>query len=80
MSVDEITGIEADTITTHSIYLYRQRGFDSQGRVVGYFTATGSVPKFVEKLRERGIEVDMALFEPAPEEKDAVVKKRRRSR
>ena len=80
MSVDEITGIEADTITTHSICLYRQRGFDARGQVVGYFTATGSVPEFVQKLRERGIEVDMALFEPSPEEKEAAAQKLRRNR
>jgi len=73
--IDEITGIEGDTITMQTIYLYRQRGFDDKGNVRGYFTATGVVPEFVHELRERMIEVDMGLFQPAPEEQEAKSKR-----
>ena len=69
--VDELTGIEGDTITMQTIYLFRQRGFDAEGKIAGYFTASGVVPEFIHHLRERKIEVDMSLFEPAPEERES---------
>jgi len=71
VSIEEITGLEGDTVTMQSLYVFRQRGFDAQGGVTGYATATGSVPQFVHGLRERGIEVDMGLFAPAPQERKA---------
>ena len=76
--IEEITGLEGDVITMQPLYLFRQRGFDSQGRVAGYFTATGTVPDFVHKLRERRIEADMSLFEPSPEEQAAGRKRSRK--
>ena len=79
-SIDEITGIEGDVITTHTLYVFRPRGFDAAGREIGYFTATGSVPEFVQQLRERGIDVDMALFQPSPDEEASLAQKRQRRR
>ena len=70
MSISEITGIEGDKITLQDIYLFRQRGFNQSGKVLGYFTATGQVPRMVRDLQERGIEVDMSLFEPSEEEEE----------
>ncbi|MBN2144320.1 MAG: Flp pilus assembly complex ATPase component TadA [Candidatus Aureabacteria bacterium] len=61
--VTEITGMENNTLTMQDIYLYKQTGFNAQGKVEGYFTATGCVPKFVEELKSRGIPVNMDLFE-----------------
>jgi len=71
MRIEEITGLEGDVITMQLLYLFRQRGFDAAGRVAGYFTALGTVPHFVHRLRERRIEVDMTLFEPAVQEREA---------
>jgi len=62
-SISEITGIEGDTITLQNIFEYRRSGFDDNGNIVGELRASGSVPKFVHGLRERGIPVDMRLFE-----------------
>jgi len=71
MRIEEITGLEGDVITLQPLYVFRQRGFDARGRVAGYFTATGAVPDFVNALRERRIEVDMSLFKPSPQEREA---------
>ncbi len=62
-SVSEITGMEQSTILLNEIFCFRQHGFDEQGRVLGSFQATGRVPEFYEELRERGISVDMSIFE-----------------
>jgi pilus assembly protein CpaF len=60
--ISEITGIESGTIQLNDIYLYKQNGFDEDGRVRGEYQATGMVPVFYEELRERGLQVDMSLF------------------
>ncbi|MFW6044574.1 MAG: ATPase, T2SS/T4P/T4SS family [Planctomycetota bacterium] len=77
MNIEEVKGIEGDIFTLQSIYAFRQRGFDEDGDVRGYYTATGSAPEFVQELRERGIEVDQQLFERSPEEKEYQESKRR---
>lgn len=62
--VSEVTGVEGGTGTVqmNDIFLYKQQGFDSDGKVKGHFTATGQVPQFYQELRERGINVDMSIF------------------
>lgn len=60
--ISEITGMESGTVQLNDIFLYNQKGFDAEGKVVGAFEATGLVPQFYEKLRSRGIDVDMSIF------------------
>jgi pilus assembly protein CpaF len=60
--ISEITGIESGTIQLNDIYLFKQDGFNDDGRVKGAYRATGMVPMFYEELRERGLQVDMSLF------------------
>ncbi|MGD2117612.1 MAG: ATPase, T2SS/T4P/T4SS family [Chromatiales bacterium] len=60
--ISEITGMEGDIIQLNDIFVYRQEGFDADGKVVGRFEATGQIPTFYEGLRARGISVDMSIF------------------
>jgi pilus assembly protein CpaF len=62
--ISEVTGVEGSsgTVQMNDIFLYKQKGFDSDGKVKGEFVATGMVPQFYEELRERGIKVDMSVF------------------
>jgi pilus assembly protein CpaF len=60
--VSEVTGMEGDTVQMNDIFLYKQQGFDADGRVRGHFVATGQVPQFYQELRERGIDVDLSIF------------------
>jgi len=76
VQIDEITGMEGDTFVLQDLFLFRQRGFDEGGRVRGYHTATGLVPDFVGKMRERGISVEPHLFEPDPQEQAATAAKK----
>jgi pilus assembly protein CpaF len=77
MAIEEITGIEGETFTMQPLYTFRQRGFDEEGNVQGYFTATGSIPEFVQELRERHIDIDMELFRIADVEKQRLSENRR---
>ncbi|PHS25416.1 MAG: hypothetical protein COA83_05695 [Methylophaga sp.] len=62
-NISEITGMESGTIQMNEIFKFKQQGFDDNGRIRGDFVATGTVPKFYEELRERGVTVDMSIFQ-----------------
>ena len=62
INITEITGVEGGIIQMQDIFVYKQTGFNSEGKVVGEFGATGRVPEFYEDLRARGLHVDMSIF------------------
>lgn len=61
-AINEITGMETGIIQMQEIFKYQQEGYDTNGKVVGRFLATGRVPEFYEEMRNRGLDVDMSLF------------------
>jgi pilus assembly protein CpaF len=61
--ITEVTGMEGEIITLQEIFKFQQKGFDSDGKVVGEFQATGIIPNFVHELKKRGISVDLTMFE-----------------
>jgi pilus assembly protein CpaF len=62
MSIQEIIGMEGDTVTMQEIFKYAQTGLDRERKVVGRFTPTGIRPKFSARLEAMGIEFDGAIF------------------
>jgi pilus assembly protein CpaF len=62
--VSEIVGMEGDTITMQDLFRFQRRGaaFDEEGKSTGHLMSMGLRPKFLEKLADHGIEVDIALF------------------
>ena len=64
VSLQELTGMEGETINLQEIFLFEQTGLDANGVVKGRFKATGIRPRFVEKLKARGIQVPQELFDP----------------
>ncbi|MFK8067840.1 MAG: CpaF family protein [Gammaproteobacteria bacterium] len=64
VSVQEIQGMEGDVITMMELYKFERKGLDADGNVLGEIKTTGMVPKFQEHLRQRGMELDFALFDP----------------
>jgi pilus assembly protein CpaF len=62
-SIAEITGIEGLTPQLQDIFRFERRG--RRGRsLAGEFVPTGIVPRLVEELREREIDVPVDLFQP----------------
>ena len=61
-SVCEVTGIESGTIQLQELFAFKQQGYDA-GKVKGVFRATGAVPEFYEVMRERGLPVDLSIFQ-----------------
>ena len=62
VSIQEITGMNADAISMQEIFAFEQTGMASNGAIQGRFKATGIRPAFCERLRVRGISIPDALF------------------
>jgi pilus assembly protein CpaF len=61
----EVTGVESGTIQTQDLFVFRARDQGGEnGRVRGQFGATGAVPEFYEELAERGVPVNLSIFQP----------------
>ena len=60
-SISEITGMEGSTPVMQDLFRFYRQG-KTVREVLGQFSATGIVPRLVEDLRERQIEVPLNLF------------------
>lgn len=63
-SIQEITGMEGDIVAMQEIFIFDQTGVAPDGTVVGNFRATGIRPKFIERLRTRGVVISDEIFDP----------------
>jgi pilus assembly protein CpaF len=64
-SIQEITGMEGEIVTMQEIFSFRQTGLSPDGKVEGYFQASGVRPKFSERLRTFGAVLPDAMFDPS---------------
>jgi pilus assembly protein CpaF len=64
VKITEIVGQEGDQITMQDIFEYEQKGLAADGRVIGAFKPTGSVPTFIDEIRARGISINRSMFDP----------------
>jgi pilus assembly protein CpaF len=65
MSIQEITGMEGEIISMQEIFAFKQTGISADGKVSGHVQATGIRPKFADRLRNHGIELPDAIFDPS---------------
>lgn len=64
MSISEITGMEQNVVNMQDIFQFKRQGVDDKGRVKGSFIATGIRPAMMQRIKERGIELDESIFDP----------------
>ncbi len=64
MSIQEVTGMESDVVNMQEIFTFKRTGVDAEGRVKGYFCATGVRPQFSDRLQAFGLSVPERLYEP----------------
>lgn len=65
VQVSEVTGREGAAILLQDIFVFEQKGFSSEGKVLGQMVATGNIPQFVEALKVKGdLRLDMSVFVP----------------
>jgi pilus assembly protein CpaF len=65
ISLQEITGMEGNTITTQEIFTFQQQGLGPTGKIKGRFAFSGVRPKFIDKFRMAGLKVSPAAFDPS---------------
>ena len=65
VSIQEITGMEGETITMQEIFGFRQSGVDENGKVKGHYYATGLMPHFNRRLKSFGVGLPDNIFNPA---------------
>lgn len=65
VSLQEITGMEGEVVTTQEIFRFERHGLDEEGNVIGEVVPTGIRPSFAEKLRIAGHPLAPDLFERA---------------
>ena len=63
-SIQEITGMEGDIVTMQEIFVFEQTGIAPDGIVLGSFRATGIRPRFIDRLRTRGVAISDDIFDP----------------
>jgi pilus assembly protein CpaF len=62
VSISEISGMEGDVITLQEIFNFKQRGVDSDGKILGQFQATGIRPRCMDKITRAGFASKENLF------------------
>jgi pilus assembly protein CpaF len=64
-SLQEITGMEGDTITLQEVFSFEKTSIDAQGKVKGRFLFHGIRPRFIDKFNVMGIHIPPELFDRA---------------
>jgi len=65
MSLQEICGMEGDTVTMQELFSFNATGVGADGRTQGHFVTAGVRPRFVERLRTAGFALPDGLFAPS---------------
>ena len=67
IAVSEVLGLHGDQVKVQDIFMFKQTGVTQEGKVQGYFTATGIMPKYFDHLQSSGEAVPKELFTPVPD-------------
>jgi pilus assembly protein CpaF len=65
VQIAEVQGMEGDTIVLQDVFRYQQQG-TRDGRVEGFFTASGVRPRVMDKIAASGIALAPNMFVPTP--------------
>ncbi len=62
ISITEVNGMQGDVITLAEIFRYKETGYDKNRKILGQFQATGTVPSFVQEIKDKGGFIPMEIF------------------
>ena len=60
--ISEMTGMEGETITRLDLFRFRQTGIGEDGKVLGVFEGSGTIPRFYDEVRAQGVTPPMDIF------------------
>jgi septum site-determining protein MinD len=66
IDITEVQGMQGEIVTQQQVFVFKEKGFDKNRKIIGEFQATGLIPKFIEKFERRGIIVPKGLFSNDP--------------
>lgn len=61
-SITEVVGMQGEVITLAEIFKYKETGYDKNRKVLGQFQSTGTVPSFIQEIKDRGGHIPMEIF------------------
>jgi pilus assembly protein CpaF len=62
VNITEVQKMEGDVITLQDIFVFKQTGFDKNGKILGQLEPTGIRPSFMDVFEAYGIEVEGDVF------------------
>ncbi len=62
VSITEVTGMEGEVVTMQDIFIFQLSPQAAQSAEEGFFRCTGFVPKFVDQLKDSGVDLPPDFF------------------
>ena len=62
ISITEVVGMQGEVVTLAEIFKYKETGYDKNRKVLGQFLSTGTVPSFVQEIKDKGGHIPMEIF------------------
>lgn len=62
ISITEVVGMQGDVVTLAEIFRFKETGYDKNRRIIGQFQATGTIPSFVQEIKDKGGNIPMEIF------------------
>lgn len=62
ISITEVAGMQGDIISLAEIFRFKETGYDKNRKILGQFQATGTVPSFVQEIKDKGGHISMEIF------------------
>jgi pilus assembly protein CpaF len=62
ISITEVVGMQGDIISLGEIFRFKETGYDKNRKVIGQYQATGTVPSFVQEIKDKGGHIPMEIF------------------
>ncbi len=56
--------MQGDVVRLKDIFEFRETGVNEQGKITGYFSATGHTPGFLDRIQAMGIDLPPDIFSP----------------
>lgn len=60
--ITEVLGMEGETIVLQDLYIFKETGISSEGKIEGRFVSSGIRPKFAEQLEINGYSLPASWF------------------
>lgn len=62
LSITEVAGMQGDVVTLAEIFRFKETGYDKNRKIQGIFQATGTIPSFIQKLSDKGVNIPREIF------------------